>query len=74
MRLPSLVDDGMHVASLCLLLNFTPFSILECLGMISKTAGGNYFVLWFCSGFPFQVCDYRAFGHASLSLVVVVVV
>lgn len=57
MWLPSLVD-GVCLASLCLLLNFTPFSILGCLGMISEMAGGNYFML-FCSQFPFQVCDYR---------------
>lgn len=58
MWLPSLVD-GMCLASLCLLLNFTPFSILGCSGLISKMAGGNYFVLLFCSWFPFQVCDDR---------------
>lgn len=57
MWLPSLVD-GMCLASLCLLLNFTPFSILGCLGMISEMVGGNYFML-FCSRFPFQVCDYH---------------
>lgn len=62
----------MCLASLCLLLNFTPFSILGCLGVISKMA--VEIISCCCSVVDslFRSVITAAFGHVSLSLVVVV--